>query len=492
MPNTIARPPIVTILGHVDHGKTTLLDFIRQSRIADKEHGGITQKIGAYEISTDIKDYHTNKITFIDTPGHEAFSKLRARGANVADIAILIIDAKDSVMPQTIESISHIRSAKIPFIVALNKVDLPEANPEKVKKDLLKYEIQVEGMGGGIPVVPISAKTGKGVHELMESILLIASDLNLKYSQENPPRAIIIETKKNRRGVVVSTVIKDGVLKIGDLIINDGKKTKIRSMANDLGESLSQVVPSTPFELFGFAEMPEVGTVISLQSEFSKETSHPATTVSQPSTISQTVDLEALLNPKKEEQKLSLVVKADSQGSLEAINQTLATNPHIEVVLAGVGDVHKSDIFLAKSTKSIIVGFAVDVSDEAQELAKQEKVIIKNYTIIYHLLEELTEVTNLLQEKKQQEKSLKGSAKILANFTIEGEKVFGVKITKGKINLGDSLEVYREDNLIGKTKLVSLKVRAKVVQEVKKDQEAGMILSPSLDFRVGDMIKCIL
>ncbi len=179
MANLLPRPPIVTILGHVDHGKTALLDYIRKSRIAAKEHGGITQKIGAYEITTDFKDYHTNKITFIDTPGHEAFSKLRARGANVADIAILVIDAKDSIMPQTAESISHIKSAKIPYIIALNKIDLPDANPEKVKKDLLKYEVQVEGMGGGIPVVPLSAKTGKGVNELLESILLIASDLNL-------------------------------------------------------------------------------------------------------------------------------------------------------------------------------------------------------------------------------------------------------------------------------------------------------------------------
>lgn len=492
MPTTTPRPPIVTILGHVDHGKTTLLDYIRKSRIADKEHGGITQKIGAYEITTSIKGYHTNKITFIDTPGHEAFSKLRARGANAADIAILVIDAKDSIMPQTAESISHIKSAKIPFIVALNKIDLPDANPEKVKKDLLKYEIQVEGMGGGIPVVLISAKTGKAIPELLESILLIASDLNLQFSKDNPPMAVIIETKKNKRGVVVSAIIKDGVFKIGDFIMSEGMKTKIRSMANDLGENINQVMPSTPFELLGFEDLPDVGSVISLQSEFAKETrSSPAFAPAQ-NTIPQTIDVEALLNPQKEKQKLSLVIKTDSQGSLEAIKQSLSSNPHIEVVLEGVGDIHKSDIFLAKNTKSIIIGFSINISDEAQQLAKQEKVIIKTYTVIYNLLDELTEVANLIMEKKQQEKNLKGSAKILANFIIEGEKVQGVKITKGKINTGDNLEIYRNDKLIGKTKLISLKIRAKAVQEVKKDQEAGMLFNPSFDFRVGDVVKCIL
>ena len=203
------RPPVVTILGHVDHGKTTLLDSIRKSRLAEKEHGGITQRIGGYEIETNIKGYHTNKITFIDTPGHEAFSLLRARGTTVADIVILIIDAKDSIMPQTAESITHIKTANIPFIVTINKIDLPEANPEKVKRDLLKYQIQVEGKGGGVPTAEISAKTGKGIRELLETILLMASDLNLRYSESAVAHATIIETKKDKRGIVVSAVFKN-------------------------------------------------------------------------------------------------------------------------------------------------------------------------------------------------------------------------------------------------------------------------------------------
>lgn len=490
MQKILPRPPIVAILGHVDHGKTTLLDFIRKSNVADKEEGGITQRIGAYEITTDIKGYPTNKITFIDTPGHEAFSQLRSRGANVADIAILLIDGIDSVMPQTAESIAHIKAAKIPYLVVVNKMDLPEANPEKVKNDLLKFEVLVEGKGGNVPMITLSAKTGKGVQELLETILLITSDMHLQFAKENNPKAVIVETKKDRRGIVVSAIMRDGILKIGDVISADGKKAKIRSFMSAQGKPLSEVAPSTPFELYGFSEAPNVGSTIEL--EKNSVQSSPLASTQPVSESDKKIDLDALLHPVKEEQKLSIVLKADSEGSLGAITQALAKNEHISIVLKGVGEIYKSDVFLAKATKSIIIGFAIPVSDEARNLAKQEKVIIKTYNIIYHLLEELDEVASLLLEKKQQEKSVKGTAKILATFTIEGEKIFGVKVTKGKFNLADNVEIYRNENLIGKTKLVSLKIRAKTVSEVKKDMESGMIFSPLLDIRVGDVIKSVL
>ncbi len=490
MAETKYRPPIVTILGHVDHGKTTLLDYIRKSSLTEKEFGGITQRIGAYEINTGIKGYNTDKITFIDTPGHEAFSLLRARGAQAADIAILIIDAKDSVMPQTVESISHIQAANISFIIALNKIDLPDANPEKVKNDLMKYNVLVEGKGGGVPVVNISAKTGKGIHELLEAILLLASDLNLHYSESDEPKAIIIETKKNKRGVVVSAIIKDGKIKIADLISSEDKTAKVRSMTDDLGKSINEVVPSKPFELFGFETMPKVGSLIVLQSEFSKvkKSTQTVQTLNKPV---KKFDLESILKTEEKTNKLSLIIKTDSQGSLEAVSNLLDKNEDVEIILKAIGDINKSDIFLAKSTKSIVIGFSVNVADEITQLAKQEKVIIKTYNIIYNLFDELKEVSNLLKEKKMQEKTLKGEAKIIANFMIEGEKIFGVKLTKGKITLGDNLEMYRGQNLIGKTKLVSLKIRAKTVSEVKKDQEAGMIFGPILDIRQGDVVKSI-
>lgn len=479
------RPPIVAILGHVDHGKTTLLDFIRKSNITDREYGGITQKIGAYEITTEFKDYKTNKITFIDTPGHEAFTKLRARGANVADIALLLIDGKDSVMPQTEESISHIKAAKIPFIVVINKIDLPETNPDKVKNDLLKYEVLTEGKGGDVPVALVSAKTGKGINELLETILFIASDLKLTYDEKNPVAAYIIETKKDRRGIVASVIIKDGTIKIADTVYVNDQKIKVKSLINDLGNSVSQVIPSNPFELLGFNEMPEVGGIIKTQSTTTTNSLQPTTSIPA-------LTLEDVLKVPVVEKKLPAIIKADSQGSVEAIKNSLKDNTNLNIVLLAVGEINKSDIFLAKATKSIIIGFTVKTSHEAESLAKQEKVIIKSYQIIYELLDELNEVANLIKEKEEKEKNLKGEAQILANFIIEGEKIFGVNVIKGKINLGDELEAFRKNKPIGKTKLVSLKVRAKSVNEVKKGQEAGMIFGPPLDFLVGDVVKSIL
>ncbi|MEK7523097.1 MAG: translation initiation factor IF-2 [Patescibacteria group bacterium] len=483
------RPPIVAILGHVDHGKTTLLDFIRKSNITDKEYGGITQKIGAYEITTEFKDYKTNKITFIDTPGHEAFTKLRARGANVADIALLLIDGKDSVMPQTEESISHIKAAKIPFIVVINKIDLPETNPDKVKNDLLKYEVLTEGKGGDIPVALVSAKTGKGINELLETILFIASDLKLVYDEKNPVQAYIIETKKDRRGIVASVIIKDGMIKIADTVYVNDQKIKVKSLINDLGKNVNQVIPSNPFELTGFNEMPEVGSMIKTQETISN---NQIIANNQLPIAQKALTLEDVLKVEVVEKKLPAIIKADSQGSVEAIKNSLKDNTNLNIVLLAVGEINKSDIFLAKATKSIIIGFTVKTSHEAESLAKQEKVIIKSYQIIYELLDELNEVANLIKEKEEKEKNLKGEAQILANFIIEGEKIFGVSVIKGKINLGDELEAFRKNKPIGKTKLVSLKVRAKIVNEVKKGQEAGMIFGPPLDFLVGDVVKSIL
>jgi translation initiation factor IF-2 len=480
----MVRPPIVTILGHVDHGKTSLLDFIRKSRVAAKEHGGITQRIGAYEIETGIKGYDNDRITFIDTPGHEAFSMIRSRGATVADIAILVIDAKDSIMPQTVESIYHIKNAKIPFIVALNKMDLPEANPEKVKRDLLKHEVITEDKGGDVVVMPISAKTGKGIPELLESILLISADHKLTYEPSNPATAYIIETKKDQRGVVVSAIIKDGHMKIGDTVYAGEQEIKVRALQNDLGKSVKEVKPSTPFELLGFSEMPDVGTLItSDKQEIAKKEA-----VSQ----AKQFDMDAFLSEEKPGKKLSLIVKADSQGSLEAIVQALSKNENVELNLTAVGGVHRSDIFLAKTTKSIVIGFSVPIDNEVKELAKQEKVIIKTYTIIYELLEELQEVSELIREKEAREKDKKAEAKVLANFIIENQTVYGCKVTKGKVNIGDNIELYRNDQLIDKSKLISLRIRAKTVSEVKKDQECGMQFAPELDIKVGDVIKFIL
>lgn len=485
------RSPVVTILGHVDHGKTSLLDFIRKSRITSKEHGGITQSIGAYEVKTKFKDYHVSHLTFIDTPGHEAFTKLRSRGAQSADIAVLVVDAKESLMPQTIESIAHIKASKIPFIVAMNKCDLPDANPEKVERDLLKHNIQTEHKGGFVPAVKLSAKTGTGVSELLETILFMANDLELTYEPQGSTRALIVETNKDKRGVVVSVIVQEGTMKIGDVLYTaDGKQVKIRAMINDMGANVKEALPSTPVLVLGFGEIPEVGTIVSAKKpeELVKEASYASS--NQP--LQPAFNLEDVLNPPKEERKLALVVKTDSQGSLEALQQSLATNKNIDLVLAGIGNVHRSDVLLAKATNAIVIGFSVGIDPETQLLAQQEKVVIKTFNIIYELIEELEEVAELIAEKEAAAKNLKGEAKVLALFEIQGEKVFGVGIIKGKFNTGDEIEVFRAGNSFGKTKIVSLKFRAKTISEAKKGEECGMLLSPPLDIRAGDIVKCIL
>ncbi len=480
----LPRPPVITILGHVDHGKTTLLDYIRKSSVAAKEHGGITQSIGAYEITTDIKGYSVNKVTLIDTPGHEAFSKLRSRGANVADIALLIVDAKDSLKPQTIESISHIKAAKIPYIVVANKSDLPDARPEKVQLDLLKYEVMVEQKGGDVPFISISAKTGQGVHELLETILIIASNANLQYDPAASAIAYVIETKKDKRGNVVSAIIKNGTLKVGDLVWSTfGHDAKIRSLLNDTGVQIKTVTPSMPFELLGFKDLPEVGSMVTTAKTELLNSQNFKTHSDAPFT------LDTILNKPKTDKRLSIIIKTDTQGSQEAILESLKENKNTTIALSAVGEITKSDIFLAKTTKSIVIGFKTKPPLDVLDLAKQEKVVVKMYNIIYELLDELTEVADLLKEKEEREKNIKGEAKVAALFVIAGEKICGVRINKGKANVGDKIEAYRADVLVGKSKLVSLKNRAKQVEEVKKDQEAGMVFEPKLDIKVGDMIR---
>lgn len=480
------RPPIIVILGHVDHGKTSLLDYIRKSAVAQREVGGITQKIGAYTIDTGIQGYDTSEITFIDTPGHEAFTKIRSRGAQICDIAILIIDAKDSIMPQTVESIEIIKKSGIPFIVALNKADLPEAHPEKVKNDLLKYNIQTEDKGGTVAALAISAKTGQGVQELLEAILLIAHERKLAYDPEGPLSATVIETKKDKRGIVGSCIITNGTLHVGDTVYVGQAKIKVRALMNDLGQAVKSVRPSQAFELLGFESMPEVGNIIS---SFPQGVKNEERAASGPRTLT----LDDVLGVQQEEQKkLSLIIKADSQGSLEAILNTLEDNPRIEIHNFDLGEITKHDIFMAKTTKSIVVGFNVKPNKEALEAAKEEKIVVKTYDIIYEMLDELLEVTYLLEEKENKAKNLKGEAKVLAQFIIDGETVYGLKVIKGKFNLNDPIEIWRNDKLVGKTKLTSLRIRAKTVDEVKRDEECGMMFYPKLDLSVGDVVKCIL
>jgi translation initiation factor IF-2 len=339
------KPPVVTILGHVDHGKTTLLDYIRRTNIATKEKGGITQKIGAYEIELKNVNYPINKITFIDTPGHELFSHLRARGAKIADLAILLIDAKDGIMPQTIESIAHIKQAKIPFIVALNKIDLPESRPEKIKDALLKFDVITDDRGGKIPAVNISAKTGVGVEDLLETILIIASDINLQFNPENPPEGYVIEVKKDKRGIVGTVILKDGKLKLGDKVYCQNKLIDVRAIINDKMENLNSLIPSTPAEILGFKDWPIVGAKITakpIENGIAKQIENKPQ--------ERKINIDKLFQD--EEKKLKIILKTDNYGSLEAIQSTLNQNNKIEVVLAAIQNLMFS---LLKQPKQLLL-----------------------------------------------------------------------------------------------------------------------------------------
>ncbi len=476
------RSPVVVVLGHVDHGKTTLLDYIRSSNRAAREVGGITQSIGAYEAKIESKEYPIDTITFIDTPGHEAFSQLRLQGANVADLAILMVDGVDSLMPQTMESIFHIQNAKIPYIIAVNKMDLPGASIEKVKKDLSIKGVLVEGQGGDVPVVPISAKKGEGVQDLLETILVLSSLNKLTYSESNPLQAFIIESRTTKAGIALSVIVKDGVLRVGDTVFAGNLQAKIKALVTDLGENVKEILPSRPCVVLGFSELPEIGLSLTKAAAAGEE-------VAKAHVEEQKTTASFFSEPVEEAKKLKVILKTDTQGSLDALLGTLVKNDTIEVVLSGLGEITKSDIFLAKVSKAIIIGFSITINKSTEALAKEERVVIRTYNIIYELLDELTEVSDLMAEKEQKEKSVKSESKIVATFIIEKEKIAGINILKGKLNIGDAVELYRNEKLITNSKIVSLRQRAKTVPEAKKGEEAGVLFYPQLDFIVGDVIK---
>jgi len=455
---TATRPPVVTILGHVDHGKTSLLDRIRHASVASGEIGGITQAIGAYQI-----EHQGKKITFIDTPGHAAFSAMRRRGGQAADVAILIVAADDSVMPQTKESIEHIKSAGIPFVVAVNKTDLAGVSPERVKTDLANEGVFVEGYGGNVPIVNISAKTGEGVDNLLEIILLLAELEELKdNSNDCPATALVIESSMHpQKGPLATLLVKSGTFDKNDTLF-DGKNDfgKIRSMTDFSGKSLSKATPSTPFQVIGFAEVPNVGDIITSEpcEDKSKKSSFGASDV-----ISEEIP--------------TIILKADVQGSLEAISETIKDKANI--VSSSVGQVSDSDIETAIATKAEILGFNVKIPSPVARMAEIEHVKFTNFHIIYQLFDYLKE----LQEKKTSQAAPKiitvGEAKILKVFNFGGTIVYGCSITSGKFKIGDTVK---------DSKVTSLKVGKEDVLEAKKDQECGLVLSPNIEFAVGDIM----
>lgn len=470
------RPPVVTILGHVDHGKTTLLDFIRKASVAAREHGGITQAIGAYQAEA-----KGNLITFIDTPGHAAFEKMRSRGAQVADIAVLVVAVEDGVMPQTVEAIKHIQGADIPMIVAVNKVDLPGVNVqvqmEKIKKQLSDQKVLVEEYGGDVPIVPISAKSGQGVEDLLETINLVAEIHEFKGDPMIPAIGVVVESRLDKnRGAVATILVRDGSLKKGDSLSVGGAMGKVRGMFDFAGKAVEAATPSMPVEVLGFESVPPVGAKLGEEKK--------AEEIKKGESLVEKMRNENL-------QTLNIIIRADKQGSLEAVEDVLQNlDPeHIRIISSGTGNILESDVELAVSAKGIILGFNVSAVSTAQKMADTERILIRTYTIIYELTEELEEVVEgMLKPGKVEE--VFGRAQILAEFPYgKSEKVAGCKVLEGTFSKGPKIRVVRDEEVIGEAKIKSLKKVKEEVTKIEKGQECGMMFDPNLDFQIGDIVE---
>ena len=456
------RPPIITVMGHIDHGKTTLLDAFRSTNVAAKEAGGITQHIGAYQI-----DHQGKKLTFIDTPGHAAFSKMRSRGAAVTDLVILVVDAVESVKPQTKECLEHIKVAKVPFLVAINKMDLPNAVPEIVKKDLADNGVLVEGYGGDIVCVPISAKTKKGLPELLEMVLLMAEMQKLTADPKAELKAVVIEsTLDPKRGPAATVIVKTGSLKVGQDVFTPETSGRVRNLLDWLHQPLTQALPGDPAQILGFKLVPEVGSVVS----------------DQPISILPVVKQVKIVSSEK---KLKLLIKADVAGTLEAIVNNLGDA--VELVSQGIGNINESDVLLAQSTGARILAFRVKVSSQAASLAEKEAVPVKSYQLIHELLDDIQDQALKLLEPTIDEQVL-GEASILQAFTVKSSQIAGCQVNSGKLSVGDMVHLFREDRLLGNSRIKSIYQGKDSVDKAKRGEQYGIGFASKLDFLPKDKL----
>jgi len=491
------RPPIVTIMGHVDHGKTSLLDKIRNSRITEKEAGGITQHIGAYMVEKNGK-----KITFIDTPGHEAFTEMRARGAQVTDIAIIVVAADDGVMPQTKEAISHVQAAGVPFIVAVNKIDKPQANPDLVKSQLAEMGIVPVEWGGDIEFVHVSALTGEGIDELLETILLQAELMELKANPKCPAKAIVIESKLEKgKGPVATVIVKNGTLKKQESFVCGKTFGRVRLIIDDLGRQKKEVLPGEPAEITGFDEVPIAGdTLVVVESDkVAKETAERWKEYLEAKEKSKTTkatleDLQRMIlegNLKK----LPVIVKADTQGSVEAIKGSLAKLKNeevkVDIIHSDVGAITENDVILAKASEphAIILGFNVRPTSGAKNKAKQEGIEIRTYSIIYDLIDDVKELlSGLMTPKIKEEVTATVEVREVFNIPKVGT-VAGCYVQDGVVHRGDYVRVIRDGVVIYDSKLASLKRFKDDVKEVGKGFECGIMVEGYNDVKVGDILE---
>ncbi|MBI3626862.1 translation initiation factor IF-2, partial [Candidatus Uhrbacteria bacterium] len=491
--NLKPRPPVVVVMGHVDHGKTKLLDAIRKTDVVSGEAGGITQHIGAYQV-----EKKGRKITFIDTPGHEAFTAMRSRGAKIADVAILVVAADDSIMPQTVEALRIIENAKLPMLVAVNKIDKPEANLDKVKQDLSRYNLVPEDWGGKTIVVPVSALKGKGIDELLEMVLLVA-DLEKEKIIANPDRlalGTIVESRVNKNeGPVATILVQAGTLRLSDaLSIENTYYGKARAMKDWNGHEIKEAGPSTPVRILGFKEAPQVGDIVEVVTDIESLTKDVKKRhFAQGSAAAQAP---AMVQKKEEEkaakQLINLIIKADVLGSLEAIVESLEKIEHpevgLEIISKGLGNITENDIARADGGKALILGFNVKMAPRAESQAREKKIVPQTYKVIYDLIEDV---------KGRLEKMLKpeiirtdlGEATLLQVFRNEGQfAIFGGKVTKGKVEAGAKVSVYRDKVEVTKGTIEQLQHNKQVAKEVYTGQEFGIKFKGKADFQAGDTL----
>jgi translation initiation factor IF-2 len=498
--DTEPRSPVVTVMGHVDHGKTSLLDALRHANVVSGEAGGITQHIGAYQVTSPESG---KKITFIDTPGHAAFTAMRARGAKVTDIVVLVVAADDGVMPQTVEAINHAKAAKVPMIVAINKIDKPDARPERVRTELLQHEVQVESLGGDVVDVEVSAKNKTNLDRLLEMIALQAEILDLKTNSTRPAEGTVIEAKLDRgRGPVATVLVQRGTLRVGDIIVAGAEMGRVRALISDQGDTVEEAGPSVPVEVLGFNGPPEAGdrlAVVENEARARQITSYRAHQKRENAAASisgMRGSLEQMMSQLKTagRKEFPLVVKADVQGSLEAILGSLEKLGTDEVAArilhAGVGGISESDVTLAEGFNAAIIGFSVRANKEAAAAAKRNGIEIRYYNIIYDLVDDVKKAMSGLLAPTLRETML-GNAQILEVFNISKVgKVAGCRVTDGTVERGANVRLIRDNVVVHEGKLSTLKRFKDEVKEVQAGQECGMAFENYGDMRVGDVIEC--
>ncbi|MGY3623070.1 translation initiation factor IF-2, partial [Bradyrhizobium sp. USDA 3686] len=498
--DTEPRSPVVTVMGHVDHGKTSLLDALRHANVVSGEAGGITQHIGAYQV---LSPESGKKITFIDTPGHAAFTAMRARGAKVTDIVVLVVAADDGVMPQTIEAINHAKAARVPIIVAINKIDKPDAKPERVRTELLQHEVQVESFGGEVVDVEVSAKNKTNLDKLLEMIALQADILDLKTNSDRPAEGTVIEAKLDRgRGPVATVLVQRGTLRVGDIIVAGAEMGRVRALISDQGETVQEAGPSVPVEVLGFNGPPEAGdrlAVVENEARARQVTSYRAHQKRENAAASisgMRGSLEQMMSQLKTagRKEFPLIIKADVQGSLEAILGSLEKLGTDEVAArilhAGVGGISESDVTLAEGFNAAIIGFSVRANKEAAAAAKRNGIEIRYYNIIYDLVDDVKKAMSGLLAPTLRETML-GNAAILEIFNISKVgKVAGCRVTDGTVERGANVRLIRDNVVVHEGKLSTLKRFKDEVKEVQSGQECGMAFENYHDMRAGDVIEC--